>query len=491
MPNIIRDLSDTSSYWAAIWTICPLPDVHVICDAPIGCFNLVATAVPDYTDAVPHIENVTPSVITEQEVGGSGTAEAVKRTYEGLRDSGLLDGKRLIVVSTAESEMIGSDLSDLVTRLQPGTTFFHSESLSQDEWSGRDRVLQWLWDQYGAAEAAQYAPEPGLVNIIGPTYGCFNAPSDLHEVKRLIEGAGGRVNLVFPYEAALAQMPLLAKAQVNVVLYQEFGQTLAQTLGRDWLHAPIGIRRTTEFVRQLGQLLGTSDQAEAFIRHEKKTTLQAVWDLWRGPQSDWFSTLSVGIASTRTYVDGLSAYLGDELGMQIAFRAYRPRRAGEMTNEDIRALLHKSPPGFVFGSINEKIYLSEGGKRQTNFIAAAFPGPVVRRSVGTPFMGFRGTVHVIQDMVNMLYETLFNFLPLDSAYTAQNGGAPARTSATAPGNLLWTTDAKAALDAALEKMPFIARISASRELQMRVESAARQRGMKEVDAALAREVLEQ
>lgn len=498
MPNVIRDLSDTSSYWAAIWTICPLPDTHVICDAPIGCFNLVATAVPDYTDAVPHIENVTPSVIREQEVGGSGTGPAVKRTYEDLRDAGLLNNKRLIVVSTAESEMIGSDLSDLVTQLQPGTTFFHSESLSHDEWLGRDRVLQWLWENYGAAEAANIAMEPGLVNIIGPTYGCFNAPSDLHEVKRLIEGAGGRVNLVFPYEATLAGMPNLAKAQVNIVLYQEFGQTLAETLGREWLYAPIGMKATTEFVRQLGQLLGTSDQAEAFIRHEKKTTLQAVWDLWRGPQSDWFSTISVGIVATRTYVDGLSAYLGDELGMQVTLKAYRPRHAGDLGNEEIRSILHKSPPSFVFGSINEKIYLSEGGKRQTSFIPAAFPGPVVRRSIGTPVMGFRGTVYVIQEIVNMLYETLFNFLPLDSAYAQQNGGAqrtapaaPGSQPGNQPGNLVWLPDAKAVLDAALEKMPFIARISASRELQMRVETAAQQRGLKEIDLALAREVLDQ
>ena len=136
MSKIIRDLSDTSSYWAAVWTMCAMPDVHVICDAPIGCYNLVATAVPDYTDAIPHIENITPSVITETEVGGTGTGAAVERTYEGLRDEGLLEGKQLIVVSTAESEMIGSDLSDLVGQLQPGTTFFHSDSLADDEWDG-------------------------------------------------------------------------------------------------------------------------------------------------------------------------------------------------------------------------------------------------------------------------------------------------------------------------------------------------------------------
>jgi chlorophyllide a reductase subunit Z len=123
-PTIIRDLSDTSGYWAAIWTMCPMPDVHVICDAPVGCFNLVGTAVPDYTDAIPHIENLTPATMTEQEVGGKGTGPKVRSTYEGLRDAGALEGKRLIVVSTAESEMIGSDHTDLVKQLHPGTTFY-------------------------------------------------------------------------------------------------------------------------------------------------------------------------------------------------------------------------------------------------------------------------------------------------------------------------------------------------------------------------------
>jgi len=495
MAKIVRDLSDTSSYWAALWTMCTMPDVHVICDAPIGCFNLVATAVPDYTDAIPHIENVTPSVITEKEVGGTGTGPAVKRTYEGLRDEGLLEGKHLIVVSTAESEMIGSDLTDLVKTLKPGTTFFHSESLTEDEWTGRDRSLQWLWENYGAANAADVTVEPGLVNIIGATYGNFNQPSDIEEVKRLIEGAGGTVNVIFPENTKLSDIADLAKAQVNVVLYKEFGHTLADTLGQPWLRAPMGIQQTTEFVQRLGDWLGTREQADAFIRREKKTTLKAVWDLWRGPQSDWFATTSVGIVATGTYVDGLSAYLGQELGMQVTFVAPRPRGNGDMDNSAVRDILHSKPPTFVFGSINEKIYLSEAGARMTNFVPAAFPGPVVRRSVGTPFMGYRGAVVLIQEIVNRLYEALYNFLPVDGAYANQRAGAgapggPPRNTKSDPGNLPWQAEAKAILDAAVEKLPFLARISASRELQMRVETQAHDRGLGEITSDLAAEVLE-
>ncbi|NDJ84919.1 MAG: chlorophyllide a reductase subunit Z [Chloroflexi bacterium] len=489
MPSIVRDMPETSSYWAAIWTLGTLPDVHVICDAPIGCFNLAATAVPDYTDAIPHIENITPSVIRETEVNTTGTGPAVKRVFQDLRDEGLLDNKHLIVVSTAESEMIGSDLTDLVTQLQPGARFFHSESLTEDEWTGRDRILAWLWDNYGAENAARMAVEPGVVNIIGPTYGCFNSASDLHEVCRLIEGAGGRVNMVFPFEARLSEIAELACAQVNVVLYKEFGQTLAESLGRPWIHAPIGMRDTTAFVRQLGHWLGTTEEAEAFIQHEKQTTLQAVWDLWRGPQGDWFASLSVGIVATGTYVDGLSAYLGEELGLSIAFTVSRPRRSAEIETEALRALLHARPPNLVYGSMNEKIYLSEGGARQASFIPAAFPGPIVRRSVGTPFMGYRGAVYLIQDIVNRLYEALYNVLPLDSAYAPSGVPIPAPSVGAKRGNLPWTSEAKAILDEALENLPYLARISASRELQMRVEAVAQQRGFSEVTPEVASQVL--
>lgn len=501
MPNVIRDLSDTSSYWAAVWTVCTLQDVHVICDAPIGCFNLVATAVPDYTDAVPHIENITPSVITETEVSEDGTAKAVQRTYENLRDEGILDGKQLVLISTAESEMIGSDLSSLVNNLQPGTTFFNSDSLNDDEWKGRDRILQWLWENYGADNDTDIEPEPGLVNIIGPTYGCFNLPSDLTEVQRLVEGAGGRINMIFPYnpqaplEARLADITKLRKASINILLYREYGQTMAESLGQPYLYAPMGIQQTTEFIRELGEKLGTQEQAAAFIQEEKRGTLQAVWDLWRGPQSDWFSTITVGIVAPQTYVDGLKAYLGDELGMQITMAEARPGA----DNSVIRQQIHSKAPSFFFGSINEKIYLSEAGARQTSFIPAAFPGPVVRRSVGTPFMGYRGTVYLIQEIVNRLYEALFNFLPVDTAYANQragggqgapNGGGATANPTDSPGKLPWSEEAKALLDAAVEREPFLARISVSRELQMKVEGQARQRGLTEVTEALAAEVLQ-
>jgi chlorophyllide a reductase subunit Z len=274
-------------------------------------------------------------------------------------------------------------------------------------------------------------------------------------------------------------------------MYKEFGETLAESLGQPYLFAPIGIKNTTRFITELGELLGTSEQAKAFIQQEKKTTLQSVWDIWKGPQGDWFNSSDVGIAATRTYAEGLESYLGDELGMDVTFVAPRPAKPGDMSNSDVRKLLHDKAPSFVYGSINERIYLAEAGAKRSSFMPAAFPGAAVLRSVGTPFMGYRGTVYIIQEIVNCLYDTLFNFLPLDAAYNkAASGGPPAgRVRSSEPGNMPWSDEATKVLDEALDKLPYLARISASRELQMHVEAAAQSRGLKEVTPDVAEEVL--
>jgi 3,8-divinyl chlorophyllide a/chlorophyllide a reductase subunit Z len=505
--QLIRDISDSSSYWGASWVFGCFPDLHIVCDAPIGCYNLLGMAVTDYTDALPHMANLTPTSIREEDVI-NGTAQALTRTIADLRAMGSLEGKHLVVVSTAESEMISADHGRLLSQLDPEARFFWSQSLEQDEWQGRDHALLFAWEHYGQPFADLNAPPraPNLVNIIGPSLGCFNAPADLHEVRRLIEGIGGEINLVYPYEGSIAATPRLAEAAVSVVLYREFGAPLAEALGRPQLFAPFGVFGTTSFLRELGTLIGApGERVEAFIEHEKRTTLQPVWDLWRGPQSDWFATVDCAIVAGRSYVEGLRQLLGEELGMKIAWSSGRPRREDEPDNIEIRKRLHAKAPAFVFGSINEKIYLSETTARASHYIPATFPGPVVRRTTGTPFMGYAGAANVMQELVNRFYEMVFNFLPVEQVRAQGTGdrgqgppqgppqgaqGGPAQPAASAE-TMAWTEEATTRLNAAIEQVPFLARISASRSLRLAAEQAARARELKQVTLAIIEEAIRQ
>ena len=456
MTKTIRDESTASAYWGAVNTFCALQDVHVIADAPVGCYNLVGVAVMDYTDAIPYLENFTPTSLTEKEIASSGSSESVISLIEKLGDT----GKQLILVSSAESEMIGSDHERMLQLKYSHIRFFASNSLGENEWQGRDRALTWLYETFDDKKPEEI--ERGTVSIIGPSYGCFNSPSDLAELKRLVTGCGATIKHVYPFESKLHDISGLKNSEVVVVMYHEFGQTLADKLGRPVLQAPFGLAETEHFIKNLGVLTGNEKNAAAFLQEEKQSTLQPLWDLWRGPQSEWFPTIRFGIAADQTYAEGLAKFLGNEMGMQCLFS----HDAAETDNSALREELATAQPQFMFGRIVDKIYLAEIDAK-TRFIPAGFPGPIVRRALGTPFMGHSGAVYILQEIVNALYETLFTFLPITSK------SSPAEQPVR---KISWTKEANIVLEAIVAKAPFISQISFGRELKKKAEALAAKQG---------------
>ena len=463
MGKTIRDESTASAYWAAVNTFCALRDVHVIADAPVGCYNLVGVAVIDYTDAVPYLENFTPTSLTEKEIASSGSSEIVRETIEKLQ----APGRQLILVSSAESEMIGSDHERMLTMKYPDVRFFPSNSLGENEWQGRDRALVWLNDTFGNSDPASV--KEGTVSIIGPTYGCFNSPSDLAEIKRLIVGAGGELLHVYPFESSLHDIADLKNCDVLVVMYHEFGHALAEKLGRPVLQAPFGMGETEKFIHDLGHLLKREKEAETFLQQEKRTTLKPIWDLWRGPQAEWFPTIRFGVTAAKSYALGLKTFLSDEMGMQCLF-SYD---TAEADNTLVRDEIQQKQPQFLFGRIVDKIYLAEL-EAKTRFIPAGFPGPIVRRALGTPFMGHSGAVYLLQEIVNALYDMLFNFLPLNR-----------RTAVEEPAQkVAWSSEANALLNEMVKKAPFISQISYGRELKRKAELLTLRQGKESVTPEL-------
>ncbi|MEI6847528.1 MAG: chlorophyllide a reductase subunit Z [Chlorobiaceae bacterium] len=456
MGKTVRDESTASAYWGAVNTFCSLKDVHVIADAPVGCYNLVGVAIMDYTDAVPYLENLTPTSLTEKEIASSGSSQIVCDTINKLQ----APGRQLILVSSAESEMIGSDHEHMLTMKYPDIRFFPSNSLSDNEWCGRDKALKWLYEQFDDGKPANI--ESGTVSIIGPTYGCFNSASDLAELKRLISGIGGELKHVYPFECSLNDISALKNSDVIVLMYHEFGNELAKVLGRPVLQAPFGIAETEAFILELGRLLNKKPGAASFLDAEKLTILKPVWDLWRGPQAEWFPTIRFGIIAAETYALGLKKFLAEEMGMQCLF-SYN---SAETDNTLLRNEIQQKQPQFLFGRIIDKMYLAELDAK-TRFVPAGFPGPIVRRALGTPFMGHSGTVFLLQEIVNELYNMLFNFLPINRRTLSQDKPS---------GKIVWSNEANALLNDMVKKAPFISQISFGRELKSKAEIFALKQG---------------
>ncbi len=184
---------------------------------------------------------------------------------------------------------------------------------------------------------------------------------------------------------------------------------------------------------------------------------------------DFFGTASFGIVATDTYARGIRKFLEDDMGLPCNF-AFSRCAGTKPDNQAIKDIIATNPPLMLFGSINERMYMAEAGGRGV-YIPASFPGAVIRRHTGTPFMGYSGATYLVQEVCNALFEALFHILPL-AGQLDKVEATPARIER----EIAWESAAKARLDQLVEDQPVLVRISAAKRMRDAAESAARRAG---------------
>ncbi|MDR3205840.1 MAG: hypothetical protein LBT41_01910 [Candidatus Methanoplasma sp.] len=242
-----------------------------------------------------------PSVnTTEKEVVFGGN----ERLRELIQASIKVMKADLFVVTTGcISDIVGDDVASVVGEFQKRNVpvvYAETGGFRGNNFIGHEEVVKSIVNQYvGDYDGPK---EQGLVNVWTelPYQNTFWR-GDLTEIKRILEGIGLKVNILFGHgSGGVEEWKTVPKAQFNLVLHTWLGLSVAEHLkvkyGQPFLHVPvipIGSIGTGKFLREVGEYAGVdSEKVEAFIKDEETAYYRYIEEF-----SEFFSEYFFGVPS--------------------------------------------------------------------------------------------------------------------------------------------------------------------------------------------------
>jgi nitrogenase molybdenum-iron protein beta chain len=271
-----------------------------------------------------------PSVnIAEREVVFGATKKLDQLIKSALR---IMDGDLFVVLSGCVTELIGDDVAGVVKEyVKQGKAIVHSEvpGFKGNNLYGHEQVIIDIVDQYVGAYPKDAPKQKKLINLFTevPYYNTFWR-GDYAELKRILEGAGYTVNILFGVNAGgIKEWRTIPKAEYNVVLSPWVGLRTAKHLeekyGQEYLHypiIPIGEEATNAFVHALLKFTGAEKaqikNAEKFLAEEARIYYYYLEHFAEFFSEFWFGLPSkFAIVSDAAYNLAITKFLADQMGL--------------------------------------------------------------------------------------------------------------------------------------------------------------------------------
>ncbi|MDF2987027.1 MAG: nitrogenase molybdenum-iron protein alpha and beta chain [Eubacterium sp.] len=259
----------------------------------------------------------------------------------------IMDADLFVVLTGCIPDIVGDDVPSVVSEFQQKgipivyaeTGGFHGNNLVGHETVVRAIVDQFIGDYHGDKVK-------NTVNVWTEVpYQNTYWRGDLGEIKRILEGIGLKVNILFGHDSkGVSEWLDIPKAAFNLIISPWVGLGIAEHLKakyhQQYLHIPaipIGALETSDFLRRVSKFAGlNSEFTEEFIKKEEESYYKYLEDF-----SDFYSEYWWGVparfavVSDSIYSLSITKFLVKQLGL-ISVKQIITENTPEEYKEQIR-----------------------------------------------------------------------------------------------------------------------------------------------------------
>lgn len=241
----------------------------------------------------------------------------------------VIDADLYVVLTGCTSDIVGDDVGSVTSEFQDqGRPIVYAETggFKSNNYVSHDKVVNAIIDQYVDKFKTDTKVKKGLVNVFATIP--YQDPywnGNLEEIKRILEGIGLEVNILFGNESnGVEEWKTIPNAEFNIVASAWSGLAIAEHLkekyGTPYFHfpyLPIGGNETSKFLRQVGEFGNLDkDKVEKFIKKEEEKfyshierTADFMLEFRYGIPRRFYTILDA------SYAIGFSKFLLNELGI--------------------------------------------------------------------------------------------------------------------------------------------------------------------------------
>ncbi|AIF52401.1 nitrogenase component 1 [Pelosinus sp. UFO1] len=353
----------------------------------------------------------------------------------------VIDADLYVVLTGCTSDIIGDDVAQVTSRYQEQDkpiVYVETGGFKSNNYVSHETVVKGIIDQYVDKFKIGSHKIKRLVNVFAtiPYQDAF-WNGNLEEIKRILEGIGLTVNILFGAESqGIEEWKTIPQAEFNIVVSAWAGLEIAEHLknkyGTPYTHfsyLPIGGLETTKFLRQVVAFGALDvDYAEAFIKKEEEKFYMHIERM-----ADFMLEFRYGLPRRfytildASYAIGFSKYLLNELGIlptkqfiiddtpevfqgaiHEQFEKISEFRSAKVSfsidagaiQEEIRNDEHKSR-GLILGSAWERDLATDIG---ADLLIVSVP-VAYRLILNCGYAGYNGGLRVIEDIYGKVLDT--------------------------------------------------------------------------------------